>query len=133
MTDQQSVDAIEFLRRARQFQGFVPGLQGRLTRIRIEPCTHAELVRSIAGIGQRTVALPCQVPGNTWRTQPRGLLAPLIYPPHESFGAVATSRTGAAPTAGSGVIATTPLPACCMTWAICWEAVPVRAIALHYK
>ena len=73
-------------------------------------------------------ALPCQGQGNTCRTQPRALLGPLIYPQHESFGAVETSSPGAAHTAGSGVIATIPLPACGMTWAFWLVAAPGTSI-----
>jgi hypothetical protein len=71
--------------------------------------------------------LPGQGQGNTCRTQPRTLLGPPIYPQQESFGAVATSRTGTAQTAGSGVIATTPLLACGMTWAMWLVAGPVTS------
>jgi hypothetical protein len=78
-------------------------------------------------LGRRR-ALPCQVQGNILRTPPRALRIPKSYRPHESFGAVATSSTGAVQLVGSDVIAMPPALACYMTSGM-WEvAVPATSI-----
>src|SRR5215470_14435045 len=73
-------------------------------------------------------AVRCQVQGNTYRTQPRASLSPPIYLLPASFGAGATLNTKVVPTVGSVVIVTTPVPACCMMWAIWWMGGPAISI-----
>ena len=67
-------------------------------------------------------------PGQYLPDPTEGITAPKIYRPPRSFDAVATSSIGPAHPVGSRVFATTPAPACCMTWATWWPVGPATSI-----